>query len=660
MEWLNKYRWVFFSLFVYGGGAWLGLAADPPFRVRTLLGGEYWWCPPTAEYLDYLGEVRPDLVHGGVLGPELASCLDLPGIRKAITPICPSNAATMREAIDWWKAYVAQIHRRGIKVQATISLVNVWGDADQQTGWFDYYNRHWETDLLGVRPSDRAESLLEIEPVGQLGRNDGQAGWYRYRGCINNPAWRETLKAFVRTGIDAGFDGFMVQFSHARGSCVCAHCQRKFRDFIAMRHGAELGRLGIADLSNTVFTFTAPRPGRTEPIDLAAREFTEECVAEVFADVFLGYGRSLKPDLIVSKWFHFRQFITQDSTNINFAAYMDERAMMPANRWCTGEDYVWYSSPMYRSNLKAGIVGDSALDGRYLRAMCGDTPFEVLKYDYFRWRLTVGEAIAQGGIAFGTWKGGWSGGQDRETPHLKTYFKFIRDNDRFLYPRQSHAEVGLLYPRESLKQGDAAFFEPLRRMGRALIEGQILFDLIIDQKMTRDELARHRVILIPDATHLTVSQIALLQEYKGGGGRILEVPNADPGGGTNGWPIYRGDLKDGKMVRSALTNLLGEGFSTFDVPWTVQVYADRQIAEKRLLIHLVNFNRDESREGFESPLAAAPAGINLSLPDGFKVRRVLFYTPEASRQKLRFKSSGNRLQFTAPSWLVYGLCVIEG
>ena len=62
--------------------------------------------------------------------------------------------------------------------------------------------------------------------------------------------------------------------------------------------------------------------------------------------------------------------------------------------------------------------------------------------------------LAGGGIAFGAWKGGWSGGKDREEPHLKTYSQFIRDNTQYLFPRQSAAEVTLIYPRSSVFSGD--------------------------------------------------------------------------------------------------------------------------------------------------------------------------------------------------------------
>ena len=44
-------------------------------RPRTILGGEYWWTGMDDDYLAYLAAVKPDLIHGGVLGPELAGAM---------------------------------------------------------------------------------------------------------------------------------------------------------------------------------------------------------------------------------------------------------------------------------------------------------------------------------------------------------------------------------------------------------------------------------------------------------------------------------------------------------------------------------------------------------------------------------------------------------
>ena len=457
--------------------AWVGapgLAECPGAqRIRTILGGEYWWGGEvTPDYVDYLKQVKPDLIHGGVLGPELASVVHEEKHQKAITYISPGGVRTMDDYHAWWRGFLKKVHRHGIKVQATFSLTNVWGDHDQDLGWFRYYNKLWESGLLGPRPVDDTAELMERDAEGNLIR-DG-AGWSRYVGCVNSPNWRRVLKAMVRAGIEAGFDGFMVQFPHARGPCACEHCQAAFRAFLARCFTPEVlrTRFGIRDIKVFEAGTTGPRPDKAEPIDLAARQFAAESVKGCLDEVFIEYGRSLKPNLIVSQWTHFRQFLEADVLhskslgNASITRIVDERLLLPLEQWGRGEDYLWYSTPVYKSDLKARVNGNATLTHRYLRAMAPDTPFEVLKYDYFRWRLTVGEALANGGIAFGAWKGGWSGGKDREEPHLKTYSRFIRDNNKYLTSRDSYAEVAMVYPRRALYAGDAGFLPALRQAGR--------------------------------------------------------------------------------------------------------------------------------------------------------------------------------------------------
>ena len=629
-------------------------------RPRTILGGEYWWTGMDDDYLAYLAAVKPDLIHGGVLGPELAGAMPGQGAPKAITPIWPAGVGTMADYLAWWRDYGARVRVLGIPVQATFSLVNAWGDHETRTGWFSYYDRQWEESLLGPKPAARADDLMEQERPGELGRNEGSPGWYRYRGCVNNPAWRAVLKAFVRTGIEAGFDGFITQFAHARGNCVCVHCRERFRNFLDGRYPeAELAtRFGITNLAAHVFDFTAPRAGLPKAIDIEARAFTEVCVADCFDEVFTRYGRSLQPDLILAKWYHFRQFLGADTSNRDFATLIDERALLPTDSWQSGEDYIWYSSPMYDSNLKQGRLGDAALCGRYLRAMCGATPFLVLKYDYFRWRASAGEALAQGGIVFGNWKGGWSGGTDRETPHLQTYFRFISEHERYLAGRQSHADAGLLFPRSAFQTGAASFLEPFRAAGRSLARSAVLFDIVIDQTMNAADLARRRVIVVPAPEHLTADHRAVLESYTQAGGRVLALgPVA--GALPTGWTVPEAGWAEDGILARAVAGAAG-GISRFGVPWTVQVYADRQAAPHRLLVHLVNFNRDESQRGKELPLAADPAEIDVRAPVGFRAQRVLFLTPESAKaKKLKFTQEGDRVRFTTPGWLAYGLCVVE-
>jgi hypothetical protein len=640
-------------------------------RLQTILGGEYWWGEVTPDYIDYLRQVKPDVIHGGVLGPELASTVHSDKDRKAITTISPASARTMKDYLAWWRGFLKKAHRHGIKVQATFSLSNVWGDHEQNLGWFRYYNELWETDLLGPRPVENTLALLERDADGKPLRYG--TGWSQYVGCVNNPQWRQVLKTMVRTGIEAGFDGFMAQFPHARGPCACEYCAKAFRSFLASRFTSEalLRDFGIPDIQAYKVTFTGPRPGKTEPIDLAARQFAAESVKACFDEVFVGYGRSLKRDLLVSQWTHFRQFLDTDilypqtAENASIANIVDERLLLPLEQWGRDEDYLWYSTPVYKSDIKAGLAGDATLTHRYVRAMAQEIPFEVLTYDYFRWRVTVGEALANGGMAFGAWKGGWSGGQDREEPHLKAYFRFIRDNSGYLGRRDTLGEVALIYPRQALYAGDASFLRPLRQAGRALLTGHVLFDFVIDQRLAEQTLRRYRAAVVFDLQHLGEAQKRTLADYVSAGGALLAPqPSPETMEGIRfvqlGPEVTVPEKAEPERLVDGLRRATNGELSSFDAPWTVQVHADHQPWERRLLVHFVNYNRDESQPGKELPIASGPVGVDLSLPAGRVAKRIRLQTPEVSAaQRLTFEQSGRRFRFRTPPFLVYGFAVVD-
>ena len=635
------------------------------FQPRTLLGGEYWGTRPEEGYLDYLNAVQPDLIHGGVTGPELASCVFGNGKLIGITPIYP-GVTSMKEYFAYWRTFNAEAGKRGIKVQSTHSLTYLWGDHEKNTGFFKYYSELWEEDVLGPKPAPAPEAFLRVDAEGKLIR-DKYNDWFHYAGCLNNPTWRQLQKAFVKSAVEAGFDGFMVQFPYFDNRCVCQHCQDKFRGFLDANYTKEQleKEMGIKDLATFKFTIIGSPEGKLPRLDFAARQFGAICVKDCFDDIFVDYGRTLNPDLVVAQWTHFRQFVTEGATNTEFKNYMDERTLLPIERWGQGENYLWYSSPiaLYRSDLKNGVRGDSVLDGRVLRAMANGTPFELLKYDYYRWRLITAESLALGGISFGSWKGGWSGGNDREEPHhLQSYYRFIRDNDQYLNAqlRESYAEVALLYARQALFAGDAAFFEPFRNAGRALIDGHILFDVIIDQRMTAAELAKRRAVIVTAPEYLTVEQAGLLKAYARNGGKVIFFTSGPDTSALvsaeQGFEVVK--REDRAATMQAIAGLTRLPYSKFAAPWTVEVTADRQPG--RVLVHLVNYNRDESQQGKELPIAAAPVAADLRLPAGFKVIGVKFLTPEAPAQHLKFTQAGDRIQFTSPGFLVYGLVMIQG
>ena len=122
--------------------------------------------------------------------------------------------------------------------------------------------------------------------------------------------------------------------------------------------------------------------------------FSQIGIKRAFDEVFIEYGRSLKPDLLVAQWNHLGDF-----GQING----DERCLLPADLWGKGEDYLWYSTgaAAYFTDLENGFLGEGTLQARYIRGAFDDKPFTLGKYESTRTRVTIAELAANGGAPMG-------------------------------------------------------------------------------------------------------------------------------------------------------------------------------------------------------------------------------------------------------------------
>jgi hypothetical protein len=80
----------------------------------------------------------------------------------------------------------------------------------------------------------------------------------------------------------------------------------------------------------------------------------------------------------------------------------------------------------------------------------------------------------------------------------------------------------------------------------------------------------------------------------------------------------------------------------------------------RLIVHLVNYDREEGTPGQERPRLTGSIQVNLNLPSGERVLDVEFATPEEPEPKaLTWNSKSGGVQFTTPSLLVYGVATVK-
>ena len=336
--------------------------------------------------------------------------------------------------------------------------------------------------------------------------------------------------------------------------------------------------------------------------------FSQIAVKRAFDEVFLEYGRSLKPDLITAQWNHLGDF-----GQING----DERCLLPAELWGRDEDYLWYSTgaAAYFTDLAEGILGEGTLQARYIRGAFDDKPYTLGKYESTRTRVAIAELAANGGAPMGFYT---SFKDDMARREIVRYYGFLRRYDDLYHANRPHAEVVLLYPRRKLHEGDIAAVEAFKQLGRGLLDDHVLFDVLPDDLATPERLAGYRKAV-------EISQ-----------GEKPAIPPSE--------------------------------LSRFEAPKTVRVSASKPVAGGELTVHFVNYNRQEPKEprsagsgiADEKPLPVAGIKADLRLPPGTRASAVLAMSPENPEPvELRIETADGRVRFAMPEFLVYGVARVK-
>src|SRR5207245_11426898 len=174
--------------------------------------------------------------------------------------------------------------------------------------------------------------------------------------------------------------------------------------------------------------------------------FSQMANERAFDEVFVEFGRSVKPGLIVAQWDHLGDF-----NQING----DERCLLPGDLWGRGEDYLWYSTgdAANFTDLASGALGEATLQARYIRGAFDDKPFTPGKYESTRIRVAIAELAAKGGAPMGLYTKLRNGEARRE---VARYYRFLEKNDAVFRGNRSRAEVALLYPCSQVHEGNVA------------------------------------------------------------------------------------------------------------------------------------------------------------------------------------------------------------
>jgi hypothetical protein len=573
----------------------------------------HWHRYNDAAYLPFIDEAKPELVQVGFYGAHFWSLVHTPQFGGY-----PSHFPV--QGIDncgrWFETLNSELHKRKVKVVGHFNVEFLVGEPDGEDGprgFFHFYKNLWDEKELGQRPAADPVEFLEKGANGKpiVNNNYKIGGMHEYWACLRNPAWQSVLKAWVKQGIERGLDGFIANYFY-RHNCLCRHCQTGFRSYLAERFLADelLQQFEIDNLAKHQFSEIVSwhSPAESTPLRREMLRWSQISNKQVFDKIFIQYGRSLKPDLIVAQWNHLGNFGQISG---------DERCLLPDESWGRGEDYLWYSTggAANFTNLEKRSLGDGTLQARYIRGAFDDKPFTLGKYENTRIRVAIAELAANGGAPMGFYARFTDPAARKE---IARYYQFMRRYNSVYKANQPHAEVVLLFPRTAVHAGDVSGIAKFRDLGNKLLDAHILFDILPDDIATEQRVSRYA--------------------------RVMRISN-----------LPKEFVHDPKVM------------SRFDAPYTVRVSASRPVTGNEITLHFVNYNRAEpppdakGRPGTgkgivdEKPIPASAFAANLVLPQGTRVLKVETATPESDDPaELSFDINGDKqIRFVVPDFLVY-------
>lgn len=613
----------------------------------------------------YLKTARPETVQVGNYGAMFHGYADNPKSMK--TPMMLPVSGE-RAALEFQRQLNASVHDLGLRVVGHFRLVKVMGDWQEQTGFVDYYNNRWPEELLGPKPHPQLLELLQRDPDGkpiQLSRYDNA----QLALCLSSPYARQMLKQMLKCAVDHGVDGVITTYNY-RQRCACEYCQSAFRGWLSERFSpAELQRrLGIGSLESHRFDSIPvqipgyPDPAEAKELAWLAMKWGAEHFKEMYDDIFLKYGRSLRKELLVAQWNH-----------LSHVSIREERMFLPRRNWGRGEDYFWYSGGASfvgkNLNLIEGKAGDAWLSGLYARELSNGRPIVLGKYDGIRLSASMAEGFAMGGPGMGRYMR-FENATGFEV--LTRYTNFMHRHRDLYDGAQPVADAALVLPRQSVWARHPEALESFRKLGQTLVERQVLLDVVADEAINPGRLARYPAVILPDATLLSATQRRALENHATEGGLVLTrgaigmLDGADASGASgaiDGAVSVTAETTE-NCADSIVTELRKNGGSMIEAPWTVRATAYLQPG--RTILHLVNYDRDETLDKslkgpeLERPRVVEDIDVSQRLSVKRQVKSVRLFGPDRSRPlSLPFRQRDGHVLFRIPELLVYGVVAID-
>jgi hypothetical protein len=261
-----------------------------------------------------------------------------------------------------------------------------------------------------------------------------------------------------------------------------------------------------------------------------------------------------------------------------------------------------------------------------------------------RVRGWIAEAYAFGQYFMYAWDK-WAWSESTGTRWLKvdpemfrSMFAFVSDHPELFDEFENAATVGLLFDSATAARNHW----DVRAASKSLLDAGVAYGLVVSGdellkwSLTREELNRFRVIVLPNDVRRSDELNRLLASWEESGGRLI----THAAGATG------------------LENLLGR----IEVKCDGRVWALPRVKSdaSKLVVHFLNRDYDAANDVMKEKNAVSVRLNPAALGGPPAIRRVRYFEPGAEARDLRFKPGGDgALEFELPSLNIWGIVEIE-
>ncbi len=400
-----------------------------------------------------------------------------------------------REKVLEVKAYVEELRKTGVGV--IIPYINtsiMLGDHEKRTGFWETYDGWEKLSWLKLGPKPLRDPLLwcgvprrSLDPYKPTPEYD----LWRYEPSLGDPDWRNFQLRCVEEIAACGYDGLFVD------DCIMASYapvdQDRFSGFIASRpSGSVLPKLIPLGTNGQGLRYA-------ETVRYFQHTVTEHVGAMLEA------AKKFNPDFfVVPNW---------GSISRPDGLAPRERAGKSLDVWSRATRLMMLEESYGPGRIAADAIHDYAL--QYKQCLAYGVQPALLPYLNGRHTtaLAYAEVAAGGGGAFVQWA---SEGQTRAA-----YTKFFHGNGELLGGLRPWSQVALLYDTDEAHYEYDMHIRDGMRMGRALLDAHIQFDVIAKKDLVRDKLKQYETVVVPNVSRISDQGCSALKAYVQDGGHLL-------------------------------------------------------------------------------------------------------------------------------------------